>query len=168
MQHAHGWGLKMSNADFDFVLGRWAVRNRKRTDMLDPDCGDWIEFTSTGEHSPLPGGAGNLETYETREMPGIGEFHGLALRLFDPAEDCWRIWWSSSAAPGKLDPPMEGRFESTRGEFRAQDTIDGRQVVVRFVWEDLGAQGARWQQAFSHDDGVTWDTNWVMDMTRMD
>ncbi len=157
----------MASTDFDFVIGTWAVANRKRADMLDPECTEWLEFASTGEHRLLPGGAGNIETYESHEMPGLGEFHGLALRLYDPATDLWRIWWSSSAAPGRLDPPMEGRFDGARGDFRTDDVVNGTPVRVRFLWDDLGPTQARWQQAFSHDGGQTWDTNWIMDMTRL-
>jgi hypothetical protein len=156
----------MTTADFDFVLGRWTVTNRKRADALDPDCTEWLEFGSTGEHRALPGGAGNIEAYETQEMPGLGEFHGLALRLYDPESDTWRIWWSSSTTPGELDPPMEGRFDGSVGTFVADDVIDGRALKVQFLWLDLGDDRAQWEQAFSYDSGQTWDTNWVMTMTR--
>ena len=110
---------------------------------------------------------GNIEAYETAAMPGSGQFHGLALRLYDPDRDLWRIWWSSSAAPGRLDPPVAGAFIGTVGEFVAHDTIAGVELEVRFMWEDLAPDAARWQQAFSLDGGATWDTNWVMDMTRV-
>jgi hypothetical protein len=152
-------------AAFDFVIGRWSTTNRKRIDPLDPNDAEWLEFNSTGEHRALPGG-GNLETYETSSMPGLGEFHGLALRLYEPASDTWRIWWNSSTTPGKLDPPMEGRFNGTHGEFFADDVVNDQSVKVRFEWDDLGPDAARWQQAFSHDGGTTWDINWVMDMVR--
>jgi len=156
----------MASTDFDFVLGRWTVTNRKRADALDPGCTEWHEFGSTGEHRALPGGAGNIEAYETHALPGLGEFHGLALRLYEPESDTWRIWWSSSTSPGRLDPPMEGRFDGPVGTFRADDVIDGRALTVQFLWTDLGDDRARWEQAFSHDDGRTWDTNWIMDMVR--
>lgn len=152
---------------FDFVLGRWDVSNRKRTDSLDPRCTEWHEFASTGEHRALPAG-GNIETYETHAMPEIGEFHGLALRLYEPGTDTWRIWWSSSTTPGRLDPPMEGSFDGKHGDFFADDVIDEQPIKVRFQWDDLGPDTARWQQAFSHDGGTTWDTNWIMDMVRAD
>jgi hypothetical protein len=151
---------------FDFVHGRWHVVNRKRRDALDPDCTEWDEFASTSEHRALPGKAGNLETYETHDLPGVGEFHGLALRLYDPDADEWRIWWSSSRTRGHLDVPMVGRFEGTRGVFFSDDVVTGVKVGVRFVWEHLPDDSARWEQAFSRDGGQTWDTNWVMTCTR--
>lgn len=156
----------MPSTDFDFVLGRWEVSNRKRRDALDPACTEWDEFSSVGTHTPLPAGAGNLETYETSELPGVGQFHGLALRLYEPDTDLWRIWWSSTATPGRLDPPLVGHFDDGRGTFLSHDVVQGHEVEVRFIWEDLGVGAARWQQAFSRDGGATWDTNWVMEMKR--
>lgn len=156
----------MPRTDFDFVLGRWNVRNRRRRSGQDASTAEWDEFDSTGEHRPLLGGGGNIEEYETAELPGVGVFHGMALRLHDPGSDLWRIWWSSSAAPGRLDAPLVGRFDGTQGRFTGRDTVDGQEVAVRFIWDDLGDGHARWQQAFSHDGGQTWDTNWVMEMTR--
>ena len=40
---------------FNFVIGEWIVSNRKRIDMLDPDCEEWVEFSSRGVHRALPG-----------------------------------------------------------------------------------------------------------------
>ncbi len=31
-----------------------------------------------------------------------------------------------------------------------------------------GTRTARWEQAFSTDGGATWETNWTMDMTRIE
>ena len=44
--------------------------------------------------------------------------------------------------------------------------IAGQAVKVQFVWTDFGDDRAQWEQAFSYDEGQTWDTNWVMSMTR--
>jgi len=43
---------------------------------------------------------------------------------------------------------------------------DGRKMKVRFYWTRRGADAARWEQAFSYDDGKSWETNWVMDFLR--
>jgi hypothetical protein len=52
------------------------------------------------------------------------------------------------------------------GEFYGDDTHEGRQVRVRFVWSGVSPGGARWEQAFSVDGGQTWVTNWTMDFSR--
>ncbi|WP_171981925.1 hypothetical protein [Brevundimonas sp. LM2] len=43
-----------------------------------------------------------------------------------------------------------------------------RPVVARFTWSDIGPASARWSQAFSYDDGATWETNWVMVFSRVE
>ena len=90
---------------------------------------------------------------------------GATLRLFDPETRLWSLNWAASRT-GKLFPPVTGRFEGGRGEFHGDDTHDGKDVRVRFVWADVSPAGARWEQAFSVDDGRTWVTNWTMVFSR--
>jgi hypothetical protein len=40
-------------------------------------------------------------------------------------------------------------------------------VLARFIWSDIAADSAHWQQAFSTDEGASWETNWHMWMTRI-
>lgn len=35
-------------------------------------------------------------------------------------------------------------------------------IRVRYTWDETTATTARWQQAFSPDEGRTWETNWIM------
>ena len=39
-------------------------------------------------------------------------------------------------------------------------------MKVLYVWEAVTAGSAHWSQAFSYDDGETWETNWTMAFTR--
>ena len=39
---------------------------------------------------------------------------------------------------------------------------------MRYVWLNIPPKSARMEQAFSADDGATWETNWIMDFTRDD
>ncbi|MEV6996612.1 hypothetical protein AB0N62_02785 [Streptomyces sp. NPDC093982] len=146
--------------DFDFFHGQWEVRHRRRTDFLDPGS-DWEEFPATSRCQPLFDGAANLDEID---MPHLGS-KGLTLRLFDRETEQWSLTWSSSRT-GKLFPPVFGRFEGERGAFYGDDVHDGKDVRVRFVWSGISATTARWEQAFSTDDGGTWLTNWTMDFTR--
>jgi hypothetical protein len=78
----------------------------------------------------------------------------------------WSLNWSSSRS-GKLFPPVVGRFgPDGRGEFHGDDTHDGKDVRVRFVWSGISPTTARWEQAFSVDGEKTWVTNWVMEFAR--
>lgn len=146
--------------DFDFFHGEWEVANRRLTDFLQPGSG-WEEFEGTSRCRPLFDGAANVDEID---MPYLGS-KGLTLRLFDRETEQWSLNWSSSRT-GKLFPPVTGQFEDGRGEFYGDDTHDGKDVRVRFVWSGVSASGARWEQAFSVDDGASWVTNWTMDFTR--
>ncbi|MCX5424915.1 hypothetical protein [Streptomyces sp. NBC_00078] len=147
--------------DFDFLHGEWQVVNRRRTDFLDPDSG-WEEFPATAWCRPLFDGAANVDEID---MPHLGA-KGLTLRLFDAETKEWSLNWSSSRS-GRLFPPVLGRFDGDRGEFYGDDTHDGKDVRVRYVWADVSPVSAHWEQAFSVDDGQTWSANWTMDFSRL-
>ncbi|WP_328473140.1 hypothetical protein OHA21_11730 [Actinoplanes sp. NBC_00393] len=154
--------------DFDFLFGEWNVHHRKVTDTLDPECTEWVEFDGLCEARPVLDGAGNVDTVSAT-LPGGQAFEGMSLRLYDPAADRWRIWWSSTTRPGKLDPPVEGRFTDGTGIFLGDDTIGGRPTLVRYRWSAITATSARWEQDFSYDAGATWSpVNWIMTFTRRD
>jgi hypothetical protein len=150
---------------FDFIFGRWMVRNRKLVDVADPGCEDGVEFEASSEAFPVLGGYGHVE--HLRRGPPCGDsFEGFTLRLFEPTTQTWKIWWSSTRAPGTLDPPLEGRFEADHGVFECEDEIAGRSVVDRFEWLTANPEAPRWQQSFSYDGGQSWKLNWVMDLRR--
>jgi hypothetical protein len=148
--------------DFDFLVGTWNVTNRRLVKPLTGST-EWDEFPATSVcHSPLFGGAANLDeiTFPTKG------FTGLTLRLFDPAREEWSLNWVNSRT-GLLQPPMLGRFaDNARGEFQGEDTHEGIPIRCRFVWSGITPTSARWEQAFSTDGGRNWETNWVMELTR--
>ena len=68
---------------------------------------------------------------------------------------------------------MIGRFEteadgSRVGTFIGRAEHAGDPVLARFIWNQISVNAAHWQQAFSADDGATWETNWHMWMRRID
>ncbi|MEU9210961.1 hypothetical protein AB0D27_24185 [Streptomyces sp. NPDC048415] len=151
----------MSTAhDFDFFHGEWDVLNRRRADFLDAESG-WEEFPATNRCWSLFDGAANIDEID---VPGQG-WKGLTLRLYDPSAREWSLNWSSSRG-GRLFPPVTGQFTDERGEFYGDDTHDGKDVRVRFLWSGISRTTARWEQAFSVDGEKTWVTNWVMEFTR--
>lgn len=144
--------------DFDFLFaGPWRVANRR----LGAD-GGWQEFDAHSEVRPLLGGLGHLDELHFAAFPGVGEVRALTVRLYDPGEALWRIWWSSSTRPGHLDEPMLGRFEDGVGRFEGTDALAGEDVALRFLWTPQASGGPRWEQARSRDGGTTWTTDWVM------
>lgn len=152
--------------DFDFIFGRWHVANRKRVDPLDDHDRSWVEFDAVVDARPVLAGLGNVDTFSAPAFPGRPGFEGFTLRRFDPAGGLWRIWWSSTSGGGELDPPVVGRFADGCGRFEGYDVMQGRAVKVRFDWKAISATAARWEQAFSFDDGTSWMTNWTMQLTR--
>jgi hypothetical protein len=108
-------------------------------------------------------GAANLDEIS---FPTKG-WSGLTLRLYDSDSDQWALYWVSDAA-SRIDPPVVGRWNDRR-EFvgYCDDTFEGRPVLVRFIWNGISETTAHWEQAFSIDGGQTWETNWVMDSTRV-
>ena len=156
--------LSSAPKDFDFVIGDWFVKHRRLNRRL-ADCHDWTEFDGEMSTQKVLGGFGNLE--DNRLNFPDGEFRAVALRAFDKESGTWAIWWLDGRFPGQLDVPVKGRFKDGVGRFYADDTQDGVAVKVCFLWSCSDPDTLRWEQAFSADNGVTWETNWTMDFTRM-
>ena len=58
-----------SQSDFDFLVGKWKMHNRRLNKRLE-DCKDWTEFDSSDENFKILGGIADMDTYSTTEMPG--------------------------------------------------------------------------------------------------
>ena len=152
-------------AAFDFLAGRWRVRNERLRRRLAGST-DWQRFDAIVESRPLLGGLGNIDEFITDELePDV--YIGMALRLYDRSTRRWSIWWSSNRR-GVLEPPVTGAFADGIGRFEGDDVHDGVPVRVRFVWSGIGADCACWEQAFSADGGATWEVNWRMRFERLD
>jgi hypothetical protein len=113
---------------------------------------------------PVWGGRANLVELEV-DGPG-GHFRGLSLRLYNPATHTWSLNFANSS-DGTLTTPAVGQFKSGRGEFFDEETFNARPVLVRFVISDITSTSCRFEQAFSDDDGKTWEINWVATDTRI-
>jgi hypothetical protein len=124
----------------------------------------WQSFEGSCTVQPLLGGLGNIDD-NLLQLPG-GSYRAASLRSFDPATRQWAIWWLDGRNPHQLDVPVVGGFEDGVGSFYANDTFEGRPIVVRFCWLDTGTASPRWEQAFSADGGVSWEVNWTMVFVR--
>ena len=153
--------------DFDFLFGSWRVLNRRLASvLLRRDCTDWVEFESTAETRPILDDLGNIDDYRAPAFPAGRALAAVTVRLFDPTTRLWRIWSASTNRPGQIDPPVVGRFTNGRGQFFCAQELHGELIRVRFEWRDITSMSARWEQAFSYDQGGSWETNWTMDLTR--
>lgn len=144
---------------FDFLHGQWQVANRALVTRL-AGCTDWDEFPATAVCRPFFGGAGNTDEFV---FPTKGR-SGMTLRLFDHEQEQWSIYWADSKT-GRLGPPVIGGFKDGRGDFYGDDVEAGQPVRVHFIWSQITPISARWEQSFC-DDGETWETNWIMELTR--
>jgi hypothetical protein len=146
--------------DFHFLYGRWSVQHR-RLKARGVGCVEWDAFAGASFTQGLMDGLCNVEEHD---FPGRGQ--GAAFRTFDVAARRWSIYWVNSAT-GRLEAPVHGAFRDGVGRFDGEDVdAEGRPVKVRFVWDQITPASARWSQAFSYDDGETWEENWTMAFTR--
>jgi hypothetical protein len=150
--------------DFDFYMGKWHVHHRRLKERL-AGSDEWEEFEGTSEAWPILGGAGNIDD-NVLELP-TGTYRAISLRTFEPVSDKWSIWWLDGRTPSRLDPPVVGGFSDGIGTFIAEDTFNGRRILVRFIWSSITEDTCRWEQAFSPDGGEGWEVNWVMESTRI-
>jgi hypothetical protein len=150
--------------DFDFYMGSWRVHHLRLEERL-AGSDDWQEFEGTSTAWPILDGAGNIDD-NVLELPA-GTYRAISFRTFDPESGRWSIWWLDGRYPTRLDPPVVGGFENGVGTFIADDTFNGRPILVRFIWSNLTATSTRWEQAFSPDGGATWEVNWIMESTRI-
>jgi len=152
-----------SPSDFDFEHGRWHTTLRRR---LHPLSGSdvWADYTGTTIVSPALGGRANLAELDVSGPEG--RLQGLSLRLFETKQKRWTLNFAN-ASSGTLVAPMTGGFGGgKRGVFYSVEDFDGRRVLVRFVIESTSADSCRFEQAFSADGGITWETNWIAVDTR--
>lgn len=145
--------------DFDFEFGQWRVHHRVKRD------GQWTEFDGTSTTRGLIDGSAVVEEHTFFRKAGTS--YGIAMRPYDAKTAQWAIWWVDSRDPHlALDPPVKGRFTDGVGTFYSDAVVDGRTIRTRFIWSQITAKSARWEQALSDDLGKTWDTNWVMEFRR--
>ena len=148
---------------FDFELGSWKTHVSR---LLHPLAGskEWADYDGTTEVTPVWNGRANLVQLEVDGKAGHLEF--LSLRLYRPDDGQWSLNVASSRG-GVLGVPTVGGFKDGYGEFYDHESWDGRPIVVRFVITPRGPDAIHFEQAFSADDGKTWELNWVADDTRV-
>ena len=150
--------------DFDFEIGHWHIHLKH---LLHPLTGSttWEDFDGTSVTRPVWNGKAQLEEFES-DAPSGKHIEGLTLRTYDPETRQWRLYWANSR-DGNLVVPQIGEFKNGQGEFYAQDTLNGRSILVRFVWSKTNTATPHFEQAFSDDGGKTWEANWITDQTRV-
>jgi hypothetical protein len=150
--------------DFDFEVGSWKIHLKRR---LHPLTGSttWVEFDGTSVTRKVWDGRSQIEEFET-DSPAAGHIEGLTLRLYSPQTRQWRLYWANSN-DGMVVPAQIGEFKNGCGEFYGWDTLNGRAILIRFVWSNTTTDTPHFEQSFSDDGGKTWEVNWITDQTRV-
>jgi len=150
--------------DFDFELGSWKIHLKK---LLHPLTGskEWVEFDGTSVTRKVWDSGSQIERFETDGA--IGHLEGLTLRVYRPEAHQWYLYWANGK-DGVLGTPTIGEFKNGQGEFYDQELLNGRAILVRFIWSKTTTNSPHFEQSFSDDGGKTWEVNWITDQTRVD
>lgn len=154
-----------SRGDFDYFIGSWRVEHRRLRKRL-AGSNDWEAFAGRTHCQQLFGGLVNLNESISYRNGRTG--YGMGLRAFDEPGGRWADWYLSASDLSRIDAPLYGRFAKGVGTFLARETVEGKPVLVRGQFWSVNAGEARWEQAFSTDEGATWETNWVMRYLRVE
>jgi hypothetical protein len=149
--------------DFEPLLGHWNYHLKQRLKPLTGST-QWIYLTGNGHCTPLWHGHAQLDTLNVEGS--TGHIEGLTLRLYNPKTQEWRLYWANSK-DGLIVAPQIGQFKAGHGEFYAQDTLEGKSILVKFDWSALTASSPHFEQSFSNDGGKNWEVNWITDQTRI-
>jgi hypothetical protein len=150
--------------DFDFLTGSWKIYNRKLKTRLN-NCQEWLKFEAATEMKKILHGKGNTDSFV-----GIVDgqpFEGMTLRLFNPVTNLWSIYWADSTNV-TLDTPVMGSFDHNIGRFYTKDIFDGQEILVQFKWDKTNPDEPVWSQAFSADEGKTWEWNWYVNFFKVE
>ncbi|MBC9030887.1 hypothetical protein IAG41_00635 [Sphingomonas sp. JC676] len=145
--------------DFDFEIGDWNTSVRVLRNPLSGKAPNWAEYRGTSIIKPLLDGRAN--TVELSVAGPAGRIEGVSLRLYDPQTRQWGLNYAS-LHDGAMTPPVLGRFESAdRAVFYGNDKLGERPIRVRFVITKISRDEAHFEQAYSADNGATWEVNWI-------
>lgn len=149
--------------DFDFLMGAWNVAGRRLERPLSGSQ-SWYDCNGTVTARPVWAGDANLDEADFEGR--TGRIEGLTLRVYNEETREWSLYWGTRTR-GLIPLPNVGAFdEHGVGEFFCREDFEGRPIVCRYRWCDITRESCRWEQAFSVDDGATWEVNWTMQFTR--
>jgi hypothetical protein len=154
-----------SENDFDFLQGKWKVLNRKLNSRL-TNSDEWTEFEAELHMKKTLNGFGNLENFYSNNNGA--PYEGMAIRLFNKASKLWKIYWIDSNGTTMDEKPVTGSFENGLGKFYANDIFNEKEILVLYQWDATNLEHPKWSQAFSTDNGKTWEWNWKMELSRIE
>jgi len=150
--------------DFDFNFGTWHTHIKRLTKPL-TGSPDFILLDGTVTVRKVWNGGGQIEEFEV-DGPNNLHVQGMTVFLYNPTSRQWSQTWVNSKE-GVLDTPLIGSFKDGRGELIAQETVDGRAVLVRGVWSDIKPDSHHFEEDYSDDGGKSWEAVFSADLTRV-
>jgi hypothetical protein len=148
--------------DFNWEIGVWQTKLQRLKQPLSGNR-QWLEYAGTTTVTPLLDKRANIVELDVQGP--AGRIAGVSLRLFQPATGQWTLHFAN-LANGSMTEPMQGSFKQGRGTFFGHDELNGRKILVRFLIIPVSAAQWRFEQAFSADEGKTWEDNWIAVDTR--
>jgi hypothetical protein len=151
--------------DFDWMVGTWKAHLKR---LVNPLTGSttWVEFDGTQQTRQMWNGRASVDEFTVDNPAAKTKIEALTVRLYNPATDQWSIYWANAKNGAFSLPATVGRWTNGRGEFFDHEEIGGRMILVRYVWSDVSATGAHFEQSFSEDGGKSWEANWISDLSR--
>jgi len=151
--------------DFDWMVGSWKADLKR---LVKPLTGSttWVEYAGTQTTTNILGGKAVMDEFIVDSPATKSKIEALTIRLYNPANQTWSIYWATAANGAFSLPPTVGRWKDGRGEFYDHEEWNGRWILVRYVWSDVTPTSAHFEQAFSEDGGKTWEVNWISNITR--
>jgi hypothetical protein len=148
--------------DFDFNFGKWKTHI---TRLEHPLAGShtWVDYDGTSDVSKVWNGRASL--FELEASGPAGRIEGVGLRLYNPKSHQWSLNWANGR-DGVMGKPMVGEFVDGQGQFYDQEEFREKVIFMRNGFYAIKPDSSRFEQAFSGDEGKTWETNWIMTFTR--
>lgn len=151
--------------DFDWMVGSWKAHLKR---LVNPLTGSktWVELAGTQRTWHILGGRACMDEFIVENPADKTKVEALTVRLYNPANQTWSIYWANAKNGAFSMPATVGKWEDGRGEFYDHEELNGRWILVRYVWSDVTPTAAHFEQAFSTDGGKTWEVNWISDLAR--
>lgn len=146
---------------FDFLYGSWDVENRVLRERLSGST-DWDVWKAELDVVPILFGMGQMDRFRAKRDGQV--FEGSTLRLYDPADSAWNLYWMDTSGY-RLLPQVSGPMGPEGGTFYGEEEFGGRTVNLRFRWMHSSPDSADWDQAYQTPEG-DWEINWTMEFTR--
>ncbi|RSY83161.1 hypothetical protein DAH66_12915 [Sphingomonas koreensis] len=144
--------------EFDWLTGEWRIAHRQLKN------GNWDEFPGEATCWSILGGVGHVE--ELR-IPAR-DFSGMGLRLLDLKTRIWSDYWVNAKSGALGGAGLTGGFVESEGVFDTRETIAGKTMIHRGLWDRIvPGKSHRWQQMASSDGGQSWEVSWTMDWVRV-